>query len=107
MRTQNGRVLHIAIIQYLLVQTKRKKFHKYDVHITVHITDCTSSYGLCHVVATAVNHCFLKNNIYILCNLTVQSLFLPCPPLQHLQHPKKSIDHAIMFKGHLIEGVQR
>lgn len=45
--------------------------------------------------------------MYSLCDLSVKSLFLPYPLLQHSQHPKSSIEHIVMLKDHLIESVQR
>lgn len=38
---------------------------------------------------------------------TVKSLFFPNPSLQHATQSKRGIEHSVMFKDHLIKGVQR
>ena len=73
----------------------------------------TTCYGLCLVRAaqkqtkmyTTVNH--YVPSIPFTVYGAVRSLFLPCPPLQQAQHPQSGIEHTVMFKDHLIEGVQR
>lgn len=54
---------------------------------------------------TTVNH-YLPSVPFTVCGAE-RSLLLPCPPLQQAQHPQSGIEHIVMFKDHLIEGVQR
>lgn len=56
-------------------------------------------------VDTTVNH-YLPSVPFTVYG-AVRSLLLPCPPLQQAQHSQSGIEHIVMFKDHLIEGVQR